>query len=145
MVHSNLITYIIIYRFESMHPHNVGLMETAFQVCMMTIEDLYIPRNVIVLPITGMDLNRYNRVPGTNHRQAVLNQGIVLLNSDIITLNAAYNLHTPMTQRYVHKHTGHGRIKHLYARLWDGLHPRGDTVERWADNILTAMRYNAHI
>ena len=43
MVYSNLITYIIIYRFESMHPHNVGLMETAFQVCMLTIEDLYTP------------------------------------------------------------------------------------------------------
>ena len=102
-------------------------------------------RDVIILPITGMDLNRYNKVPGINHRQTVLNQGLVLLNSDIITMNAAYCLHTLMTQRYVHKHIGQGRIKHMYGRLWDGLHPRGDTVERWAGNILTAMRYNSHI
>ena len=130
--------------FSSPYDLSAHVMDLVMDLVKYCHEDCQI-RDVIVLPITGLDVNRYNRVPGINHCQAILNQGVVLLNSDIITMNAAYNLHTPMTQRYVHKHIGHGKIKHMYGRLWDGLHPRGDTVERWAENILVAMRYNRHI
>ena len=102
--------------------------------------------DVVMIPLTGLNLNQYNRLPGYSHNQWIINEGVLKVNEAIITINASCGLHTPMVSRYVHKSTGAGRrIRHLYNRLWDGLHPRGDTIVRWAENIIHAIRRNGHV
>ena len=101
--------------------------------------------DVIILPLTGMCMSAYNKEHGWNVRQRVLDRGMLMLNEHIITMNAANNLHTPLTHHYIHRCVGGGRpVRHMYSRLWDGLHPRGDTLNRWAHNLVSAARYNGH-
>ena len=100
-----------------------------------------IPR-VVIIPVVGLDLARYNGDAFPNPWQHVIDDGIKKLNSNIITLNAAHNNSTPLVHMYIYKSKGHGKFKTFYCRLWDGLHPRGDTLERWGHGILRAMSLN---
>ena len=110
------------------------LMDFALNVCQ-------IPK-VIVIPVVGIDLATYNGDPIPNPWQQALDDGIKRLNSNIITLNAAHKNSTPLIHMSIYKSKGHGKTKTFYCRLWDGLHPRGDTLERWAGGILHAMQLN---
>ena len=102
-------------------------------------------RDVIMVPITGLHLNQYNNFPSWHPEQWVINWGLMDLNTNIVTMNAACGFSTPLTHHYVHKSTGRNRrMRHHYTRLWDGLHPRGDTLYRWAESLLEAMRRNGH-
>ena len=129
--------------FETAEQLSAHVMDEVLELMRFCYTECHVA-HVIMLPLTGLDVNRYNRVAGKYWKQGVVNDGIMLLNRDIITTNAGNGYHTPMVQRYVHKHA-YRRVKHMYGRLWDGLHPRGDTLERWAGNIVTAMRYNKHL
>ena len=100
-----------------------------------------IPR-VIITPVVGLDLSRYNKEVEQNPWQLALDDGVKMLNHNIIALNAAHGNSTPLVHMSIYKSKGHGRIKTFYCRLWDGLHPRGDTLERWADGFLRAMELN---
>ena len=110
------------------------LMEFAIRICK-------IPR-VVIVPVVGIDLACYNGDLAPNPWQQVLDGGIEKLNQNIITLNAAHNNSTPLVHMYIYKSEGHGKVKTFYCRLWDGLHPRGDTLEKWARGIVRAMSLN---
>ena len=100
-----------------------------------------IPR-VVITPVVGIDLARYNKDADPNPWQKVLDSGVRKLNYNIITLNAAHGLSTPLIHTSIYKSMGHGKSKTLYCRLWDGLHPRGDILERWAEGFIRAMELN---
>ena len=105
------------------------------------IRELNIPR-VVMLPILGIDVGRYNKDPIRNPWQGVIDRGLKAVNKNIITINAAFNNSTPLIHFYIYKSMEHSRIKTLYGRLWDGLHPRGDTLYRWGEGIVRAMQLN---
>ena len=100
-----------------------------------------IPR-VVMMPIVGLDLVCYNGDLAPNPWQHVLDEGLKKLNYNIITLNAAHINSTPLIHFNIYKCKGHGKVKTFYCRLWDGLHPRGDTLEQWAEGIMRAMSLN---
>ena len=102
-------------------------------------------RKVILIPIAGIDLARYNGRMETDPRQWVIDQGLSMVNDNIIAINAFHNLHTPMLHQHIVKSMGRGRSKIMYSRLYDGLHPRWDTLERWAGGLLRAMYLNGDI
>ena len=110
------------------------LMDYALNTCKI--------QKVVVLPVVGIELARYNGDSVPNPWQQALDDGVKKLNSNIITLNAAHNHSTPLIHMSIYKSMGHGKVKTFYCRLWDGLHPRGDTLERWAEGILRAMYLN---
>ena len=105
------------------------------------LNDCRIPK-VIFLPIVGLDLARYNKDLGENPWQHVIDEGVKMVNTNIISLNAAFGHSTPMIHQSIYKSKGHGKTKTFYGRLWDGLHPRGDILERWGEGILKAMWLN---
>ena len=100
---------------------------------------------VIMVPIAGIDLARYNGDHMPDPQQHVIDGGLKLVNDNIIALNAAYGLHTPMIHQHIVKSMGHGITKIMYSRLYDGLHPRQDTLERWAGGLLRSMYLNNDI
>ena len=102
-------------------------------------------QNVVFIPIVGIDLARYNGDDHVNPQQQIIDQGLRLVNDNIIAINAAHNLHTPMLHQHIVKSMGHGKWKIMYSRLYDGLHPRWDTLERWAGGLLRAMSLNGDI
>ena len=112
-----------------------NLMNFALHICK-------IPR-VVLIPVVGRDIAVYNGDPAPNPWQQVLDDGLKKLNHNIITLNAAHGNSTPLIHMYIYKSKGHGKTKTFYCRLWDGLHPRGDTLEKWAQGILWAMSLNS--
>ena len=100
-----------------------------------------IPR-VVISPVVGLDLARYNNDAEQNPWQQALDEGVKKLNYNIITLNAAHGNSTPLLHMTIYKSKGHGKTKTFYCRLWDGLHPRGDILERWAEGFMRAMDLN---
>ena len=104
----------------------------------------HIPK-VIMLPIVGLDLARYNNDQTRNPWQHIIDDGLKAVNTNIITLNAAFGNSTPLIHLNIYKCKGHGKVKAFYCRLWDGLHPRGDTLERWGEGILKAMWLNGDL
>ena len=102
-------------------------------------------RKVIFIPITGIDLARYNGDEGVDPQQWIIDQGLAMVNNNIIAINAAHDFHTPMLHQHIVKSMGHGKSKIIYARLYDGLHPRWGTLERWASGLLRAMSLNGDI
>ena len=105
------------------------------------LHDRKIPR-VVIAPVVGIDLARYNNDIGKNPWQHVLDDGVKQLNYNIITLNATHGNSTPLIHTSIYKSKGHGKTKTFYCRLWDGLHPRGDVLERWAEGFMRAMELN---
>ena len=82
-------------------------------------------------------------MPARRRDQWVINQGIRLLNWDIITYNSAWDQHTPTIHQSVHTTMHHPyRHRDFYNRLWDGLHPTTSTLRKWARCIAAADYLN---
>ena len=100
---------------------------------------------VVMMPIPGINLAAYNGDERRDPRQSVIDKGLEALNSNIITRNAAYDLHTPLIHTTVRKSMGHGVHRYFYNRLYDGLHPSWMTLARWSNGILKAMHLNGDL
>ena len=102
-------------------------------------------RKVIMCPIPGISLARYNGDVYPDPRQGIIDMGLEKVNSNIITLNAANDYHTPLIHTTIRKSMGHGVHKYLYGRLYDGLHPSWITLARWSNSLLRAMHLNGDL
>ena len=80
------------------------------------LHDCKIPR-VIIAPVVGLDLAKYNNDPVPNPWQQALDDGVKKLNHNIISLNAAHGNSTPLIHMSIYKSKGHGKIKTFYCRL----------------------------
>ena len=98
-----------------------------------------------MIPIPGINLAQYNGDEQPDPRQKVIDKGLEKANSNIITMNAANDLHTPLIHTTIHKSMGHGVHKYFYGRLYDGLHPSWTTLARWSNGILRAMHLNGDL
>ena len=77
---------------------------------------------VVVLPIAGIDLNRYNRRTGTSEDQRILNFMITAANKLITDINNERGIATPGVVGLIHRCKGKGRWSHRYRYLTDGCH-----------------------
>ena len=110
-----------------------------------TLHHEYKVKRVVMMPIPGINLAAYNGDERPDPRQKVINKGLEAVNSNIITRNAAYDLHTPLIHTTIRKSMGHGVHKYLYSRLYDGLHPSWMTLARWSNGIIHAMQLNGDL
>ena len=100
---------------------------------MAYLQDNHNISKVVMMPIPGINLAAYNGDEGRDPRQNVIDKGLEALNSNIVTRNAAYDLHTPLIHTTIRKSMGHGVHKYFYGRLYDGLHPSWMTLARWSN------------
>ena len=77
---------------------------------------------VVLAPIVGIDLNRYNRLPGVSPFQQLINDSVVAVNRLIITTNSRRGLSTPWVATLIHQNKGRGIKVHRYKHLADGCH-----------------------
>ena len=77
---------------------------------------------VVVLPIAGIDLNRYNRRTGTSENQRILNFIITATNTLITDINNERAIATPGAVGLIHRCKGRGRWPHRYKYLTEGCH-----------------------
>ena len=90
---------------------------------------------IVLSHIVGLDLNRFNKFQTTfTDTQYAIDEAIPHINRAIISINDDDHLHTPMIQDSIHTLSG-GRRFHKYHKLYDGLHPRHNTISTWADLI----------
>ena len=116
---------------------------------------------VVITPIVGISIADYNNRKRSGHRrkpakvpkhwfqpdpyQHIINKAIMELNTQIIDLNIAGNLESPLVHRKIHKDPGNGKpVRHAYSKLNDGLHPRCDTLAQWGKAYVTAIAANAN-
>ena len=116
---------------------------------------------VIIVPIVGLSIADYNnrrengprqpdeKTPERTYRpdpdQHIINNAIVDLNKQIVELNVEGGLETPLVHRYIHKDPGHEKAtRHAYSKLFDGLHPRPDTLVQWGKALTTAIQANTN-
>ena len=69
---------------------------------------------VVVLPMAGIVLNRYNRRTGTSEDQRILNFMITAANKLITDINNERGIATPSAVGLIHRCKGRGRWSHKY-------------------------------
>ena len=100
---------------------------------------------VVMVPLEGLDLVTYNGDPQPHPHQQVIDQGLKLVNENIVTLNVAFNNSAQMLHQHIYKNKGHGKFKLFYCRLWDGLHDLDYTLERWGGGAVSAPLLLKHL
>lgn len=84
--------------------------------------------------IIGMDLNKYNRLPGAADCQSSINSAILEVNRMNANSNQmAGSPHSYFTTK-VHKWVD-GTCLHRYSLLYDGLHPNDTVLKHWSETI----------
>ena len=101
---------------------------------------------VVVCLLVGIHLQTYNDYrsgPPTSyeHHQGVINEGMILLNKAIASMNMDTNSLSPWILDTVHYYVRH-RIIHKYDKLYDGLHPTPTLRYIWAKKLLVAICRN---
>lgn len=84
--------------------------------------------------ITGMDLNKYNRLSGAADCQSSINATILEVNRQIAQSNFTANMPHAYFTTKVHKWMD-GTCLHRYSLLYDGLHPSETVLKHWIKNI----------
>lgn len=84
--------------------------------------------------IIGINLNAYNRQAGVHHNQWIVNDAITAVNSYIRQMNNDSGIPHPRLTSKVHTWRN-GQRKHVYTRLYDGLHPGDLVLMAWARQI----------
>ena len=94
----------------------------------------------IICPIYGLDVNRYNKVPGQYKYETSLDQSIVRVNTLIGKLNTNNNQLNPFLSNVIHRFRPKtGMHITLYDRLWDGLHPDEVAQQKIAGYLLRTI------
>lgn len=89
---------------------------------------------VVLGGIIGMNLNKYNRLPGISPTQWVLDNAITAINSIIRQMNHDSGVPHPRLISKVHIWK-HGIRYNNYRRLRDGLHPSDLILDAWCRQI----------
>lgn len=75
--------------------------------------------------------------------QALLNQTLIHINTDIIKLNTVNNMLTPkLATQILHKQNTHRSYRTRFGRLTDGVHPNTETQLHWAGDIINCIANN---
>ena len=93
---------------------------------------------VVISSIVGADLNAANHVSEhvpVHPKQEMMNQAIMKINRYIRELNTERGFETPCIANAVHRCHGHGKYKHGYSRLLDGVHPSKAVLQFWAKRL----------
>lgn len=80
--------------------------------------------------ITGLDLNKYNRLPGCSDQQWIVNDCLLQVNSYIRILNRSDGVYHPRLTSKVNIWRK-GRRINRYHLLYDGLHPGPIIIHSW--------------
>lgn len=89
---------------------------------------------LIVGGIAGLSLNTYNRIPGESPHQWLIDDSITAVNTYIRQMNRDADVPNPRLVSKIHTWR-RGRRKHVYKRLYDGLHPGDLVLSSWARQI----------
>lgn len=94
----------------------------------------YPDTKLIIGGIAGMCINTYNRLPGVAPNQWLLDDTITAINAYIRQMNRDSGVPHPRLTSKIHTWR-HGRRRHVYKRLYDGLHPSDLVLHSWARQI----------
>ena len=100
----------------------------------------------MIAHLIGIDLHAYNEYTGgraTDYsaHQAIINEGIVLLNKSIASLNTDTDSSSPWHLDTIHYHF-QNRVIHKYFKMYDGLHPTPKLKRVWIRKLLEAICRN---
>ena len=100
-------------------------------------------RRVVVSLLVGLDFSRYNSRNRVDHRdyshyQSIVDDGLVILNKAIASLNTDSGTLNPWVLDTVHYRTKQGYL-HKYFKLSDGLHLSNTLRERWVYKMVTSV------
>ena len=103
-------------------------------------------RRVVMSLLVGLDLQRYNsrnRIDSRDysHYQQVIDQGLVILNKAIASLNMDAESPNPWVLDTVHYRTRWGYV-HKYYKLSEGLHLSKTLRNRWVYKMVCAVCIN---
>ncbi len=73
--------------------------------------------------------------------QIKLNSALVDINNFITEINTRNNVVTPFLYTPVQK-TKYGKVRYMYGKLADGLHPSSELSEIWIDRLRSAVVEN---
>ena len=116
---------------EEMTSHIVDLFEKSSEL-LSTIPN----STILYCQLVGMDLQAYKRCADMNEdHQHFLDNAVCEINRKITALNERNAVPTPWTGCPIHKFR-RGKIRHLYMRLTDGIHPSRTVLVEWAKEIV---------
>ena len=100
-------------------------------------------KRVVMSLLVGLDIQRYNSKNRVDHRdyshyQMVLDEGLVVLNKAIASLNTDSDTLNPWVLDTVHYRTKQGYL-HKYYKLSDGLHLTNTLRSRWVYKMVTSV------
>ena len=97
------------------------------------------PDRTIILPIYGIELNRYNGLAGVSDDQERMNFSITSVNRMITASNNHRNLSTPAVTSIVHHSKGHHKWSHRYKYLKDGCHLDETAKDYFVDQLVKTL------
>lgn len=111
---------------------------------------------VVFITVTTISIQKWNnirRLQGKTNQlkyyhlyeamQTALNEIIQKVNRFIVDLNEKSHLHTPLVHKFVHKKNSYNtKLRYLYHKLVDGVHPNDTLANKWKDQISAAMKMN---
>lgn len=111
----------------------------------------YINCKVVLIPITTMNLSKWNghrlQIGRTKilkykddyeKQHILLNEIIYAINCFKIEQNVQSGIVTPFLHSYVHKNKG-AKIRYVYSKLVDGVHPSDQLALLWKQQLQRAM------
>lgn len=122
-------------RFTS-HYHLLNHLSEKFSSARLLVSTRHPHLRVAFGGLCGMDLNRYNGLPGHSEYQSVVDSVIVSINLQIEEDNIANHVIHPTVTRKIHKRSRKQGIRNQYRILYDGLHLSSIINKEWASNII---------
>ena len=119
--------------------HYVMKLQTRIEHGVSLINQIYPQTNIIILPIFGIDINQYNKIPGTSEDQQRLNHVIIAVNRMITVNNNSRNTATPTVASTIHCCKGRKRWSHRYKYLYDGCHMAKQARQSYAIQLLKSL------
>lgn len=112
--------------------HMRMVLNSAFEYAV----ELFPNSNIAFGGLCGINLNMYNRQPGTHTLQGVIDNMIDQYNFEVKSLNIRNGLVHPTLTSKVHKRSSRHGNHNQYYLLNDGVHPGHVVLKDWARNIL---------
>lgn len=117
------------------HDELLGHMCAVFTAAWIKAREMYPQCQVIMSGLCGMDINKYNGLPGYHSHQSVVNRVIEQLNHHIVDLNFRAGAYQPKLTTKVHKKSNKYGHRNQYRLLTDGIHPGVLVLKDWGKNI----------
>lgn len=100
------------------------------------------PCQLVFAHVVGMDLMKYNKENGQSDQQAMLDESITAINIAVNRFNEQHDAVAPWLARDIHRNVGGRKITRYQKLSEDGVHLTEVIKEKWAVEILSALRKN---